>query len=106
MNQREKERKRAVRNIERKEREQKEALRERKKERKRNKYILTDFSEWFVSIQLHVDEFNQCKGGIIADRYQQVEQDSAWFRFCHLGRKWLNPTKSLAISGTQSHIDH
>lgn len=37
------------------------------KERKKEKqnYILTDFSEWCVSIQ--IDEFNQCKGEIIAD---------------------------------------
>lgn len=37
---------------------------ERKKERETELYM-TDFSEWCVSIQ--IDEFNQCKGEIIAD---------------------------------------
>lgn len=44
----------------------KETKKQRNKETKREtEYILTDFSEWCVSIQ--IDEFNQCKGGIIAD---------------------------------------
>lgn len=67
------------------------------KERKKEKqnYILTDFSEWCVSIQ--IDEFNQCKGEIIADWYQQVELDSACFRF--LGRKWLKSDNEFGYIG-------
>lgn len=67
------------------------------KERKKEKqnYILTDFSEWCVSIP--IDEFNQCKGEIIADWYQQVELDSACFRF--LGRKWLKSDNEFGYIG-------
>lgn len=44
---------------------EKETLRKKERKKEKQNYILTDFSEWCVSIQ--IDEFNQCKGEIIAD---------------------------------------